>query len=121
MAASGGWAALTSCNCTRPPRRCCARPTWRAPGSMPRGLASRPSAPASAMWNRPGWPLPMGRMLYENRELSKADAFGFILEKRFEGVILSGTKSAEHLEENWRAFGEALGRREGGREEYGHR
>jgi len=57
-------------------------------------------------------PFGMGRMLYENRELSKADAFGFILEKRFEGVILSGTKSPDHLEENWRAFGEALGRQE---------
>jgi aryl-alcohol dehydrogenase-like predicted oxidoreductase len=56
-------------------------------------------------------PFGMGRMLYENRELSKTDAFGFILEKRFDGVILSGTKSPEHLEENWRAFGEALGRR----------
>ena len=58
-------------------------------------------------------PFGMGRMLYENRELSKAGAFGFILEKRFEGAILSGTKSPEHLEENWRAFGEALGRRGG--------
>jgi aryl-alcohol dehydrogenase-like predicted oxidoreductase len=58
-------------------------------------------------------PFGMGRMLYENRQLSKADAFGFILEKRFEGVVLSGTKSPEHLEENWRAFGEALARRAG--------
>jgi aryl-alcohol dehydrogenase-like predicted oxidoreductase len=56
-------------------------------------------------------PFGMGRMLYENRELSKADAFGFILEKRFEGVILSGTKSAEHLEENVRAFEEAVAQR----------
>ena len=53
-------------------------------------------------------PFGMGRMLYENREVTKAGAFGFILEKRFEGVILSGTKSPDHLEENWRAFGEAL-------------
>jgi aryl-alcohol dehydrogenase-like predicted oxidoreductase len=53
-------------------------------------------------------PFGMGRMLYENRELTKAGALGFILEKRFEGVILSGTKSPDHLEENWRAFGEAL-------------
>ncbi len=53
-------------------------------------------------------PFGMGRMLYENRELTKAGAFGFILEKRFEGVILSGTKSPDHLEENWRAFSEAL-------------
>lgn len=53
-------------------------------------------------------PFGMGRMLYENREVTKAGAFGFILEKRFEGVILSGTKSPQHLEENWEAFGEAL-------------
>jgi aryl-alcohol dehydrogenase-like predicted oxidoreductase len=53
-------------------------------------------------------PFGMGRMLYENRELSKANAFGFILEKHFEGVILSGTKSPDHLEDNWRAFEEAL-------------
>ena len=55
-------------------------------------------------------PFGMGRILYENRELTKADAFGIILEKRFEGVILSGTKSPEHLEENWNAYGEALAR-----------
>jgi aryl-alcohol dehydrogenase-like predicted oxidoreductase len=58
-------------------------------------------------------PFGMGRMLYENRELTKQDAFGFILEKHFEGVILSGTKSPPHLEENWRAFGEALARHVG--------
>jgi aryl-alcohol dehydrogenase-like predicted oxidoreductase len=56
-------------------------------------------------------PFGMGRMLYENREMSKAGAFGFILERQFKGVILSGTKSADHLEENWRAFQEALARR----------
>ncbi len=49
-------------------------------------------------------PFGMGRMLYENRELSKADAFAFIMRKGFEGVILSGTKSPEHLAENWHAF-----------------
>jgi aryl-alcohol dehydrogenase-like predicted oxidoreductase len=53
-------------------------------------------------------PFGMGRMLYENREVTKGGAFAFILEKRFEGVILSGTKSPDHLEENWLAFGEAL-------------
>jgi len=52
-------------------------------------------------------PFGMGRMLYENREISKSDAFGFILRERFEGAILSGTKSVEHLEENWKAFQEA--------------
>lgn len=53
-------------------------------------------------------PFAMGRMLYENRLLTKTDAFALILKRRFEGVILSGTKSTDHLEENWRAFREAL-------------
>jgi aryl-alcohol dehydrogenase-like predicted oxidoreductase len=52
-------------------------------------------------------PFAMGRMLYENRELTKRDAFGFILQERFAGAILSGTKSAAHLEENYQAFREA--------------
>jgi aryl-alcohol dehydrogenase-like predicted oxidoreductase len=56
-------------------------------------------------------PFAMGRMLYEDSELTKVDAFGLILGKPFTGVILSGTKSPSHLEENWRAFGEALARR----------
>ena len=59
-------------------------------------------------------PFGMGRLLYESRELTKADAFGFILERRFEGVVLSGTKSPEHLQENWDAFGEADRRRNAG-------
>jgi len=56
-------------------------------------------------------PFGMGRMLYENRELTKADAFAFILRRNFNGVILSGTKSPAHLEENYRAFQDALERR----------
>jgi aryl-alcohol dehydrogenase-like predicted oxidoreductase len=60
-------------------------------------------------------PFGMGRLLYENRELTKAAAFAFILRKGFEGVILSGTKSPEHLEENWRAFEEATCMQDGGR------
>src|SRR5260370_19857554 len=55
-------------------------------------------------------PFGMGRMLYENRELTKAGAFAFILAKPFEGVILSGTKSPDHVEENWHACNEALAR-----------
>ena len=46
----------------------------------------------------------MGRMLYENQDLSKCEAFAFILRQQFAGAILSGTKSPEHLEENYRAF-----------------
>jgi aryl-alcohol dehydrogenase-like predicted oxidoreductase len=34
----------------------------------------------------------------------KRDAFRFILEKSFQGVILTGTTSPEHLKENCRAF-----------------
>ena len=52
-------------------------------------------------------PFGMGKLLYEDREMSKADAFGFVLRKKFEGVVLSGTKSREHLKENWEAFSEA--------------
>lgn len=58
-------------------------------------------------------PFGMGRMLYENRELTKTDAFAFILQRHFHGVILSGTKSPQHLEENYRAFHEALARHNG--------
>jgi aryl-alcohol dehydrogenase-like predicted oxidoreductase len=49
-------------------------------------------------------PFGMGRILYENRELTKPAAFAFILQQNFDGVILSGTKSPAHLEENYRAF-----------------
>ena len=54
-------------------------------------------------------PFGMGKMLYLDGALTKPQAFRFIREKRFKGVILSGTKSTLHLEENWRAFQEAAG------------
>jgi len=53
-------------------------------------------------------PFGMGRMLYEERPISKVEAFRFVLQKRFDGVVLSGTKSPAHLEENLRAFEGAL-------------
>jgi len=56
-------------------------------------------------------PFGMGRLLYEHRELTRKDAFAFILKQRFTGAILSGTKSPDHLEANWQAFGEALSER----------
>jgi len=43
-------------------------------------------------------PFGMGKLAYGER------AFRFVLQKRFEGVVLSGTKSIEHLQENWEAF-----------------
>ena len=86
---------IGSCNCrSMRRRRHSARPSTRPSARGIRVAVNRPFG--------------MGRMLYENRELTKAGAFAFILRKRFEGVILSGTKSPEHLEENWHAFGEAM-------------
>ena len=52
-------------------------------------------------------PFVMGRLLYERREISKIEAFAFIAARGYTGVILSGTKSPDHLEENFRAFTEA--------------
>jgi aryl-alcohol dehydrogenase-like predicted oxidoreductase len=58
-------------------------------------------------------PFAMGKILYdgdpEEAFGTMVEAFRFILARRFDGVILSGTRSAKHLEENWRAFGEARG------------
>jgi aryl-alcohol dehydrogenase-like predicted oxidoreductase len=39
----------------------------------------------------------------------KVVAFRFILERSFQGVVLTGTTSQAHLKENWRAFEEACG------------
>jgi len=50
----------------------------------------------------------MGKLLYEDRSLPKTEAFAYILRRQFRGVILSGTKSPAHLEENYAAFREAL-------------
>jgi aryl-alcohol dehydrogenase-like predicted oxidoreductase len=58
-------------------------------------------------------PFVMGKILYngdpDGRFYRMVDAFRFILARRFVGVILSGTRSAAHLEENLRAFQEASG------------
>lgn len=57
-------------------------------------------------------PFNMGGMLYEGKkQLSpheeKIKAFRFIMEKSFNGFILTGTKSPHHLQENYEAFLEA--------------
>jgi len=58
-------------------------------------------------------PFAMGKMLYgggpEGAFSRMVAAFRFILARRFEGVILTGTKSAAHLAENQEAFREATG------------
>jgi aryl-alcohol dehydrogenase-like predicted oxidoreductase len=56
-------------------------------------------------------PFGMGRLLYERPAISRQDAFAFIAARGFHGVVLSGTKSAVHLEENLRAFAEATAQR----------
>jgi aryl-alcohol dehydrogenase-like predicted oxidoreductase len=58
-------------------------------------------------------PFGMGRMLYDAEPVSKTSAFAFILRKPFRGVVLSGTKSPEHLAENWHAFRQAEAQRAG--------
>ncbi len=53
-------------------------------------------------------PFNMGSMLYSHQKtnafISKLAAYKAILKKDFHGIILTGTKSTEHLEENIRAF-----------------
>lgn len=52
-------------------------------------------------------PFNMGGMLYDKTQgdvNDKVKAFEFILEKQFNGFILTGTKSQEHLKENYNSF-----------------
>jgi hypothetical protein len=59
-------------------------------------------AGARGMWIAVNRPFAMGAMVHAGAD--KRDAFRFILERSFQGVILTGTISPEHLKENWRAF-----------------
>jgi aryl-alcohol dehydrogenase-like predicted oxidoreductase len=56
-------------------------------------------------------PLNMGRLAMatgSDRLQKLAVAFRFVLAPRYEGVVLTGTKSIQHLDENWGAFQQAL-------------
>lgn len=59
-------------------------------------------------------PFGMGKILYKNtiensdKILCQIEAYKFILQKKFSGVILSGTKSIQHLQENIESFNIAL-------------
>ena len=64
-------------------------------------------AGARGMWIAVNRPFAMGAMVDAGAD--KREAFRFILERKFRGVILTGTTSAAHLKENWRAFEEACG------------
>jgi aryl-alcohol dehydrogenase-like predicted oxidoreductase len=58
-------------------------------------------------------PFNMGEVLYKKQanNSDKTEAFKFIIQKKFNGFILTGTKSAKHLQENYDAFIEAENRR----------
>ena len=59
-------------------------------------------AAARRMWIAVNRPFAMGAI-----DCDKREAFRFILERPFRGVILSGTTSREHLRENLEAFAAA--------------
>jgi len=61
------------------------------------------------MWVAINRPFAMGAMLYGEHPVSREQAFGFIKRHEFEGVVLTGTKSKRHLEENWCAFHALIG------------
>jgi aryl-alcohol dehydrogenase-like predicted oxidoreductase len=66
--------------------------------------ASVVRASARGMWVATNRPFAMGAMLYGEQPVSGVEAFRFVLDRAFTGVILTGTKSREHLRENWQAF-----------------
>jgi aryl-alcohol dehydrogenase-like predicted oxidoreductase len=55
-------------------------------------------------------PFGMGKLLYDeareavDKKVRQIEAYAFILQKKFHGYILSGTKSLEHLCENLETF-----------------
>jgi aryl-alcohol dehydrogenase-like predicted oxidoreductase len=65
------------------------------------------AASARGMWVATNRPFAMGAMLYRDQPVSREEAFRFVLAHGFTGVVLTGTKSKEHLQQNWQAFGQA--------------
>jgi aryl-alcohol dehydrogenase-like predicted oxidoreductase len=61
-------------------------------------------AAAAGMWVATNRPFGMGAMLYGEAPMSPREAFRFVLDHAFTGVVLTGTKSPEHLRENLQAF-----------------
>jgi len=53
-------------------------------------------------------PFAMGSMLYDPLLNGKSEAFRFVIDRGFTGVVLTGTRSPRHLRENWVAFEDAL-------------
>jgi hypothetical protein len=50
-------------------------------------------------------PFGMGAMLYGDAPVDKRDAFRFVCEHLKDGIVLTGTKSIEHLNENVTLWG----------------
>jgi aryl-alcohol dehydrogenase-like predicted oxidoreductase len=62
------------------------------------------SAAARGMFVAVNRPFAMGAMLAGPAPIPIRDAFRYLLDRRFEGVILTGTADIVHLDENWTAF-----------------
>lgn len=60
------------------------------------------SAAREGMWVAVNRPFAMGAMAHAGAD--KREAFRFIVDRGFTGVVLSGTTDPEHLRENWEAF-----------------
>jgi aryl-alcohol dehydrogenase-like predicted oxidoreductase len=61
-------------------------------------------ATASGMLAVTNRPFGMGSLLYVDPPLTQEAAFDFLNNQPFDGTVLTGTKSADHLHENWAAF-----------------
>jgi aryl-alcohol dehydrogenase-like predicted oxidoreductase len=61
-------------------------------------------ASARGMWVAANRPFGMGAMLYGEHPVPHREAFQFVLDRAFTGVVLTGTRSKGHLAENWEAF-----------------
>ena len=81
----------------------------------PKFSQSVEAAAARDMWIATNRPFAMGAMLYGDQVVPHEDAFQFILQHRFRGVVLTGTRSQAHLQENWDAFHRAMSQTPGGR------
>lgn len=56
------------------------------------------------MWVATNRPFAMGTILYGDRPIPREQAFRYILDHNFRGVVLTGTTSKSHLAENWTSF-----------------
>jgi aryl-alcohol dehydrogenase-like predicted oxidoreductase len=61
-------------------------------------------AASRSMWVATNRPFAMGAMLYRDQPVPREEAFRFVLTHDFTGVVLTGTKSKQHLQENWQSF-----------------